>query len=72
LEGIESNFKLTPTTQNKLTLTPYVEVKGVFVQNLHAPPWLQLQTRQHGQDTRPVQHYLGHKNIQHTVRYSEL
>lgn len=25
-----------------------------------------------GQDTRPVQHYLGHKNIQHTVRYTEL
>jgi type 1 fimbriae regulatory protein FimE len=26
----------------------------------------------HGQDTRAVQHYLGHKNIQHTVRYTEL
>ena len=25
-----------------------------------------------GQDTRAVQHYLGHKNIQHTVRYPEL
>ena len=25
-----------------------------------------------GQDTRSVQHYLGHKNIQHTVRYTEL
>ena len=24
------------------------------------------------QDTRAVQHYLGHKNIQHTVRYTEL
>jgi site-specific recombinase XerC len=23
-------------------------------------------------DTRAVQHYLGHKNIQHTVRYTEL
>jgi len=23
-------------------------------------------------DTRSLQHYLGHKNIQHTVRYSEL
>jgi type 1 fimbriae regulatory protein FimE len=22
-----------------------------------------------GQDTRALQHYLGHKNIQHTVRY---
>jgi integrase len=25
-----------------------------------------------GQDTRAVQHYLGHKNIQPTVRYTEL
>jgi type 1 fimbriae regulatory protein FimE len=25
-----------------------------------------------GQDTRAVQHYLGHKNIQHTVRYTQL
>jgi integrase len=24
-----------------------------------------------GQDTRALQHYLGHKNIQHTVRYTE-
>ncbi len=25
-----------------------------------------------GQDTPAIQHYLGHKNIQHTVRYTEL
>jgi type 1 fimbriae regulatory protein FimE len=25
-----------------------------------------------GRDTRALQHYLGHKNIQHTVRYTEL
>ena len=25
-----------------------------------------------GQDTRATQHYLGHKNLQHTVRYTEL
>jgi type 1 fimbriae regulatory protein FimB/type 1 fimbriae regulatory protein FimE len=25
-----------------------------------------------GQDPRALQHYLGHKNIQHTVRYTEL
>jgi len=24
-----------------------------------------------GQDTRALQHYLGHRNIQHTVRYTE-
>ena len=26
----------------------------------------------HGHDTRAIQAYLGHKNIQHTVRYTEL
>ena len=25
-----------------------------------------------GRDTRALQHYLGHKNIMHTVRYAEL
>jgi len=25
-----------------------------------------------GHDTRAIQHYLGHKNIQHSVRYTEL
>lgn len=25
-----------------------------------------------GHDTRSIQHYLGHQNIQHTVRYTEL
>jgi site-specific recombinase XerD len=25
-----------------------------------------------GQDTGAIQHYMGHKNIQHTVRYTEL
>ncbi len=25
-----------------------------------------------GYDTRAIQHYLGHRNIQHTVRYTEL
>lgn len=25
-----------------------------------------------GQDTRAIQHYLGHKNIQHTIRYTAL
>ena len=25
-----------------------------------------------GHDTRAIQHYMGHNNIQHTVRYTEL
>ena len=27
---------------------------------------------QEGQDTRAIQDYLGHRNIQHTVRYTQL
>ena len=26
----------------------------------------------HGHDTRAIQDYLGHKNIQHTVRYTAM
>jgi hypothetical protein len=32
--------------------------------------WLKLANQ--GVDTPSLQHYLGHKNIQHTVRYSEI
>jgi hypothetical protein len=31
-----------------------------------------IQTCNDGHDTRALQHYLGHKNIQHTVRYTQL
>jgi len=31
-----------------------------------------LQLANDGQDTRAMQHYLGHKTIQPTVRYTEL
>ncbi len=33
---------------------------------------LRLKLANRGVDTRSLQHYLGHKNIQHTVRYTEL
>jgi hypothetical protein len=33
---------------------------------------LNLDSVVEGKDTRSLQHYLGHKNIQHTVRYTEL
>jgi hypothetical protein len=29
-------------------------------------------TLEHPQDTRAIQHYLGHKNIENTARYTEL
>jgi hypothetical protein len=35
----------------------------------HAAPCLRVQA---GHDTRALQHYLGYKNIQHTVRYTEM
>ena len=38
----------------------------------HAPPCLRAQARQRWPDTRALQHYLGHKNIQHTVRYTDM
>ena len=31
-----------------------------------------FQPRRDGVDTRALQHYLGHRNITHTVRYTEL
>ena len=40
----------------------------------HAAPRHRLQAKlaNDGQDTRAIQHYLGHRNIQHTTRYTEL
>jgi site-specific recombinase XerD len=38
----------------------------------HAAAWLRLRPSHAGHDTRALQAWLGHKNIQHTVRYTEL
>ena len=38
----------------------------------HVAAFNWVQAANQGADTRSLQHYLGHKNIQHTVRYSEL
>ena len=42
-------------------------VRAAFVAALAA-----ITARQHGHDIRALQAYLGHRNIQHTVRYTEL
>ena len=46
--------------------------KMPFHASSHAAACVRLQAGQRGLDTRALQHYLGHKNIQHTVRYTEL
>lgn len=38
----------------------------------HAPARHGFYLASAGQDTRAIQLYLGHKDIQHTVRYTEL
>jgi integrase len=38
----------------------------------HAAPCLWFKLANDGHDTRALQHYLGHRNIQHTVRYTEM
>ena len=60
--------------------------ESVAEKNEGAPPWRKIEypaekrgrhgcgykLANDGHDTRAIQHYLGHKNIQHTVRYTEL
>jgi type 1 fimbriae regulatory protein FimB/type 1 fimbriae regulatory protein FimE len=49
------------------------ETAGIeFPVHPHVAPRLRLQLANEGHDTRAIQHYLGHRNIQHTVRYTEL
>ena len=43
-----------------------------MIEERNSGTFVQRQLANDGQDTRALQHYLGHKNIQHTVRYTEL
>jgi hypothetical protein len=58
--------QLTPSAMSKWT--------AAFVQRLHELGWIEGRNKlaNDGRDTRALQHYLGHKNIMHTVRYTEL
>jgi type 1 fimbriae regulatory protein FimE len=44
----------------------------VFVSERGGPNACGFELANDGHDTRALQHYLGHKNIQHTVRYTEM
>lgn len=69
----ERKAPLTPDAIRKIFGRAGVEAKLPFT--IH-PHMLRhacgYKLAQAGQDTRAIQHYLGHKNIQHTVRYTQL
>jgi site-specific recombinase XerD len=76
-----SHVKLVTPTIEKRTVTPRRPKnatlrthRGARAQSAssHASARLRLRTGQRRADTRAVQAYLGHRNIQHTVRYTEL
>lgn len=70
-------------TERKLPMRPFTFRKIVARAGKHAgfsfpvhPYMLRHATgfklANDGQDTRAIQHYLGHKNIQHTVKYTQM
>jgi len=69
----ERGGPLTTSTVRKLIARAGAEAKILFP--IH-PHMLRHSTgyklANDGHDTRAIQHYLGHRNIQHTVRYTEL
>lgn len=69
----ERGSPITDSTFRKIVTRAGVEAKLGFP--IH-PHMLRHSTgfklANDGQDTRSIQHYLGHKNIQHTVRYTEV
>jgi len=86
LRRLKSDYPDTPyvfVTERKSSLTTSTVRKLVARAGVRAG--LELSTHPHmlrhstgfylankGHDTRSIQHYLGHKNINHTVRYTEL
>jgi site-specific recombinase XerD len=68
----ERGGPMTPKAFHALFGRIGVRAKMPFPIHPHMLPWLRLCTANAGHDTRALQAYLGHKNIQHTVRYTEL
>jgi type 1 fimbriae regulatory protein FimE len=69
----ERKGPLTASTVRKLVARAGVKAKIKFPVHPHMlRHGCGFKLANDGQDTRAIQHYLGHKNIQHTVRYTEL
>jgi site-specific recombinase XerD len=60
-------------TDEKLTARAGTRAKLSFPVHLHMLRYATaFKLANDGVDTQALQHYLGHRNIQHTVRYTEL
>lgn len=69
----ERGGPMTPSTVRKLMARAGTDAKLGFPVHPHMLRHAcGYKLANDGQDTRALQHYLGHRNIQHTVRYTEL
>ena len=69
----ERGGPLTDSTFRKLVARAGVKAKIKFPVHPHMlRHGCGFKLANDGQDTRAIQHYMGHRNIQHTVRYTEL
>lgn len=69
----ERKGPLTESTVRKMVARAGVEAKLSFPIHPHMLRHAAgYKLANDGQDTRAIQHYLGHRNITHTVRYTEL
>jgi len=69
----ERGGPMTPSNVRKLIASAGLEAKLAFPVHPHMLRHAcGFKLANEGQDTRAIQLYLGHKNIQHTVRYTEL
>jgi Phage integrase family len=67
-EGVLNSLRFPDGTSAGFLRTPLLRRQG----GLHAIPDSPSRLTNDGHDTRALQHYLGHRNIQHTVRYTEM
>jgi site-specific recombinase XerD len=70
-----ASAKPAPSIQNLTVKRPYLTQREID-RLMDRPHMLRhacgFKLANDGHDTRALQHYLGHKNIQHTVRYTEM